>query len=111
MTTLSEILQDLRPLVEERLKALPKSEAKKIKKAGIALDLQTGDVRRLDVFKDRLLHTVSEASEILGGISIMSVNRYIKQGILPSVQLGSRRLIPRQALVEMIAEKTERRGH
>ena len=49
-------------------------------------------------------------NEIMGGISLMSVNCYLKKGILSSAQLGGRRLIHHDGLPELIQEKTSRGG-
>lgn len=50
---------------------------------------------------EKLLLSKTEAAELLS-ISYPSVNRHIKSGKIPSIQLGSRRLIPKAELVKMI---------
>lgn len=105
-TILDELFRDIRPALNERLRDLPKNEQAKIKKGEIVYNPRTGSARLLDRHGEKLLFSKTEAAETLGGLSLMSVNRYIKRGLLPSVQLGGRVLIPRAGLVEMIAEKT-----
>lgn len=107
---LSEIFRDVRPILNDRMKTLPADEAKKIKKSEIVFNPRTGTARLLDRHGEKLLYSKTECAEILGGISLMSVNRYIKQGLLPSVTLGGRRLVPRQGLQEMIHDRTEYSG-
>lgn len=104
---LDELYHDIRPAITERMKSLPKKDADTIRKKEIVLNLRTGSARFLDRHGEKLLYSKTEAAEILGGISVMSVNRYIKKGLLPYVQLCGRVLIPREGLIEMIAKKSK----
>jgi excisionase family DNA binding protein len=104
---LDQIHNDTKQALNERLKSLPKKEADAIRKKEIVLNMRTGCARFLDRHGEKLLYSKTEAAEILGGLSLMSVNRYLKRGLLPSVRLGGRRLIPREGLVEMIAKKSK----
>lgn len=108
---LSELFRDIRPILNDRLKNLPKNEAQKIRKGEIVFSPRTGQARLLDRRGEKLLFSKTEAAELLGGISLMSVNRRIADGSLPIVRLGGRALIPRDGLVRLIAEKTEFKNH
>jgi excisionase family DNA binding protein len=49
---------------------------------------------------ERLTYTVEEAAEILG----ISRALAYRKGVLPTVQIAGRRLVPRQALAKMLAQ-------
>jgi len=51
----------------------------------------------------RLTYTVEEAAEILG----ISRALAYRKGVLPTVQIAGRRLVPRQALARMLAQACE----
>lgn len=102
---LTEIFRDMRPVLNDRLKGISKAEAQKIKKSEIVYNPRTGSARLLDRRGEKILLSIDEAAEALGGISRMSVNRYIQRGLLPSVQLGGRRLVPRDATIRMMNER------
>jgi excisionase family DNA binding protein len=103
---LDGIHNDTKQALNERLKSLPKKEADAIRKKEIVLNMRTGTARFLDRHGEKLLYSKTEAAAVLS-ISLMSINRYLKRGLLPSVQLGGRRLIPREGLIEMIAKKSK----
>ncbi|MBN1497624.1 MAG: helix-turn-helix domain-containing protein [Spirochaetes bacterium] len=104
---LTDIFRDIRPVLNERLKGISKPEAQKIKKSEIVYNPRTGTARLLDKRGEKLLFSKTEAAELLGGLSLMSVNRRIADGTLPCVHLGGRVLIPREGLVRLIAERME----
>ena len=54
---------------------------------------------------ERQTYSVEEAAKILG---ICRAVAY-RKGVLPTVQIGGRRLVPRQALEKLLADTTERR--
>jgi excisionase family DNA binding protein len=49
---------------------------------------------------ERLTYTVEEAAEILG----ISRALAYRKGVLPTVRIAGRRLVPRQALAKMLAQ-------
>lgn len=49
---------------------------------------------------ERLTYTVEEAAEILG----ISRALAYRKGVLPTVQIAGRRLVPRQALSKLLAQ-------
>lgn len=49
---------------------------------------------------ERLTYTVDEAAKILGICRALAY----RKGVLPTVQIAGRRLVPRQALARMLAE-------
>lgn len=49
----------------------------------------------------KLLLTIPETAQVLG-VGVASVNRYIREGTIPSVKLGGRRLVPRKKLEDRI---------
>jgi hypothetical protein len=49
---------------------------------------------------ERLTYTVEEAAKILGICRALAY----RKGVLPTVQIAGRRLVPRQALERMLAE-------
>lgn len=103
--SLEDVLYSTRIEINSRLKQLPKKDADKIRKNEIAMNLRTGQVRIIDRAGDKLLYSKSEVAALLS-VSLVSVCRYLKAGLLPSVQLGGRRLIPREALIEWITKRT-----
>jgi hypothetical protein len=52
---------------------------------------------------ERLTYTVEEAAKILGICRALAYRR----GVLPTVQIAGRRLVPRRALERMLADTTE----
>ena len=58
-------------------------------------DLQMND--------DRLAYGLKEAAAKLGGISVRSVQRLIARGLLPTIRVTRRVLIPAEALVRLVA--------
>ena len=57
---------------------------------------------------ERLAYTIPEAAKALG-IHVQTLRRYVKHGILPSVRIGGRVLIPAEALRRMLKVQEERR--
>lgn len=108
---LQELFRDIRPILTERLKNLPENEAKKLRKSEIAFNIHSGSARLLDRRGEKLLFSKTEAAELLGGISVITVSRRIADGSLPVMHLGGRTLIPREGLTRLIAEKTEIKSH
>jgi hypothetical protein len=49
---------------------------------------------------ERLTYTIDEAAEMLG----ISRALAYRKGVLPTLQIAGRRLVPRQALAKMLAE-------
>jgi excisionase family DNA binding protein len=49
---------------------------------------------------ERLTYTIEEAAEMLGISRALAYRR----GVLPTVQIAGRRLVPRQALAKMLAQ-------
>ena len=49
---------------------------------------------------ERLTYTIDEAAKMLGICRALAYRR----GVLPTVQIAGRRLVPRQALAKMLAE-------
>jgi excisionase family DNA binding protein len=58
---------------------------------------------------DRLTYTVTEAARALG-ISRSYCYELVQQGALPFLPLGRRRVIPRSALEDYVAQQTRRHG-
>ena len=56
--------------------------------------------------KDRALYSVTEARDLLGGISRNSIYALLRSGELASVVIGCRRFISHQAISELIAKST-----
>jgi excisionase family DNA binding protein len=54
------------------------------------------------------LLTVEEASDELGGISRSKTYELIRSGDLRSVQIGRRRLIPKDAVIDFVQQLTNR---
>jgi len=52
---------------------------------------------------ERLTYTVEEAAKILGICRALAY----RKGVLPTVQIAGRRLVPRRALERMLADTTE----
>jgi Helix-turn-helix domain len=52
---------------------------------------------------ERLTYTVEEAAKILGICRALAY----RKGVLPTVQIAGRRLVPRQALERMLTETGE----
>ena len=52
---------------------------------------------------DRLAYSLKEAAAKLGGISVRSVQRLIARGLLPTVRVTRRVLIPAEALERLVA--------
>lgn len=52
----------------------------------------------------RLLYSVPEVAQALGGITTRHVGNLIRSGQLRSVKLGRRRLVPAAALDEYVAQ-------
>ncbi|MDR7450138.1 MAG: helix-turn-helix domain-containing protein [Armatimonadota bacterium] len=60
---------------------------------------------KLDVLEEGVL-SVPEAARLLG-VSRTTLYNFLQAGRLPSLRLGGRRLIPRRALVALLAEALE----
>jgi excisionase family DNA binding protein len=58
---------------------------------------------------DRLVYTVAEAGELLG-ISRAFAYELISRGELPVIRLGRRRLVPKAALLALIAQDSAETG-
>lgn len=56
------------------------------------------------------LYTIQEAMEVLGGISRGTVYKLMREGVLASVLIGRRRLIPCRAIDNFIASATTTRS-
>ena len=56
--------------------------------------------------KDRALYSVTEARDLLGGISRNSIYALLRSGELASVIIGCRRFISHEAISELIAKST-----
>lgn len=54
--------------------------------------------------QERDLYSIDEARERLGGISRNLIYEILRSGRLSSVLLGSRRLIPAEAIAQLIAQ-------
>jgi excisionase family DNA binding protein len=52
---------------------------------------------------DRLAYSLKEAAAKLGGISVRSVQRLVARGLLPTVRVTRRVLIPAEALQRLVA--------
>jgi hypothetical protein len=52
---------------------------------------------------ERLTYTIEEAAKILGICRALAY----RKGVLPTVQIAGRRLVPRRALERMLAETPE----
>jgi excisionase family DNA binding protein len=58
---------------------------------------------------DRLTYTVTETARALG-ISRSYCYELVQQGVLPFLRLGRRRVVPRRALEDYVAQQTRRPG-
>jgi predicted DNA-binding transcriptional regulator AlpA len=56
--------------------------------------------------KERALYSISEARELLGGISRNSIYALLRDGRLPSVVLGCRRFVSGAAITQLIDRST-----
>jgi hypothetical protein len=56
--------------------------------------------------KDRALYSITEARELLGGISRNSIYALLRDGELASVIIGCRRFISQAAISDLIAKYT-----
>ena len=56
-----------------------------------------------DRSEDRLVYTVAEAGQLLG-ISRAFAYELVARGEIPVIRLGRRRLVPKVALIALIAE-------
>jgi excisionase family DNA binding protein len=56
---------------------------------------------------ERLTVTVPEAAKLLG-ISRMSAYTAVREGVIPSLRIGRRILIPRLALERLLAQASQR---
>jgi len=56
--------------------------------------------------KERALYSISEARELLGGISRKSIYALLRDGRLPSVLLGCRRFVSGAAITQLIDRST-----
>jgi hypothetical protein len=54
----------------------------------------------------RVLYTIKEARQLLGGISRNSIYALLRSGSLPSVVIGCRRFIAHTAIAELVAKST-----
>jgi hypothetical protein len=54
----------------------------------------------------RVLYTIKEARQLLGGISRNSIYALLRSGNLPSVVIGCRRFIAHSAIAELVARST-----
>lgn len=55
---------------------------------------------------NRVLHSITEARQLLGGISRNSIYALLRNGSLASVVLGCRRFISEAAISEFVAKAT-----
>ena len=53
----------------------------------------------------KITYSIAEASKVLG-ISKTNTYKYANEGLLPSIKIGSRILIPIQALEEFVRNET-----
>ena len=97
------ILDDICRDAQARLATIGKRDADKIARRKIVLDVRTGSAGFSNT--ERLLYSITETAGLLS-VTPRSIKKYIEDGILPSVKLGGRRLIPRDGLMEMISKKT-----
>jgi excisionase family DNA binding protein len=75
-----------------------------LQKTEVVLNMQTGEAKLVNKRSEKLLLSKVEAAELLS-VSLMSINRYLKAGIIPSITLGGRRLIPLEHLKEILNDK------
>lgn len=54
---------------------------------------------------DRLAYSLKEAAAKLGGISVRSVQRLVARGLLPTIRVTRRVLIPAEALRRLVASE------
>ena len=66
-------------------------------------------VRTPQAADDRLVYTVAEAGELLG-ISRAFAYELVARGELPVIRLGRRRLVPKVALLALIAQSSTETG-
>jgi excisionase family DNA binding protein len=57
--------------------------------------------------QERDAYTVEEARQRLGGIARQTVYNLINAGELNSIQIGTRRLIPAEAIKQFVQRKTQ----
>lgn len=62
------------------------------------------------MFQDSQQFLSVEAAAKRLGVSRISVYRWTESGVLPSVKLGARRLIPIACIDELVAKATEKQG-
>lgn len=62
------------------------------------------------VMKDRALYSITEARELLGGISRNTIYALLNSGELASVVIGCRRFISPAAISELISKSTTTRS-
>jgi len=63
----------------------------------------------LQAADDRLVYTVAEAGKLLG-ISRAFAYELVARGELPVIRLGRRRLVPKVALLALIAQSSAENG-
>lgn len=56
----------------------------------------------------RELYPIDEARERLGGIARETIYRLIRSGELRTIQIGSRRMVPADAITDLIAQRSKR---
>ena len=56
--------------------------------------------------KDRALYSITEARELLGGISRNTIYALLNSGELASVVIGCRRFISPEAISELVSKST-----
>ncbi len=54
----------------------------------------------------RVLYSIKEARQLLGGISRNSIYALLRSGVLPSVVIGCRRFITNTAIAELVEKST-----
>lgn len=57
----------------------------------------------------RLTYSVAEAAQVLG-IHELTIRRFVKEGVIRSIRLGRRVLIPASALDELLAGESQSGG-
>jgi excisionase family DNA binding protein len=60
---------------------------------------------------DRLAYSLKEAAAKLGGISVRSVQRLVARGLLPTIRVTRRVLIPAEALQRLVASEAADRDN
>jgi excisionase family DNA binding protein len=56
---------------------------------------------------ERLAYSLPEAASMLGGVSVRSLQRLVARGVLPTVRIGRRVLVPAERLFEFVAGSTK----